>query len=681
MDRILRRFVPSVARLTYNPAEPMNVERIATLEAALELLGDDDSPTRARLLAHLAVELSFGADRERRTAVSDESMTIARRLGDRTALAEVLVCRSLAIGDPEFRAERLALADQQATLADALGDPVLAVNAAVNGVIAAIEANDRELTEARLERARQLADELGQPSLRWAVTVQEARLAALSGRFADAERLINDSLELGQAVGATDAAIIYAAQLYLVRYLQGRLGELAPHVQGVGDQLSDDPVSTALLAQVFVTQGDLDEARRLYEQALAGSASVAEAVPHNTSWLLVVTMMSIVCIAVGDRDRAPTFIDVLLPYADATVADRTVWGGSVSLHLGRLFFFTGRLDDAESALRDALLAHEQVGSLPMIAITKLNLAWVLLARGRGDDRGAGEALYDDARRICDDVEISFDDLVCTWPRLVPADAEATPATSVPDDVPDGILVGRDAELARLETAWRAALDGTARFVLVSGEPGIGKTRLLDEMTTLARDDRAIVLRGHSDQSAGGPYQPFIEALSQLVASAGDDELPRLLGRLAGELTRLLPAIADRLPGSSAPLQSDPDTERYRLFDAVAGWMRSTAASAPLVLILDDLQCAGRPTLQLLRHVAGSLADQSILVLGAYRDTEVGRSHPLSELLADRHRIPAVERVVLGALRADDVVALLEQQHDGPLDESTRALALRVHDEF
>src|SRR5437763_7934499 len=141
-------------RLTYNPAEPMNVERIATLEAALELLGDDDSPTRARLLAHLAVELSFGADRERRTAVSDESMTIARRLGDRTALAEVLVCRSLAIGDPEFRAERLALADQQATLADALGDPVLAVNAAVNGVMAAIEANDRELTAARLERAR-----------------------------------------------------------------------------------------------------------------------------------------------------------------------------------------------------------------------------------------------------------------------------------------------------------------------------------------------------------------------------------------------------------------------------------------------------------------------------------------------------------------------------------------------
>src|SRR5256714_12619568 len=143
------------------------------------------------------------------------------------------------------------------------------------------------------------------------------------------------------------------------------------------------------------------------------------------------------------------------------------------------------------------------------------------------------------------------------------------------------------------------------------------------MASLARDDRAIVLRGHSDQSAGGPYQPFIEALSQLVASAGDDELPRLLGRLAGELTRLLPAIADRLPGSSAPLQSDPDTERYRLVDAVAGRVAPPAAGAPLGPLPRHPQGAARPPVPPPRHAPGAPAHQPAPVPGPPRPTAVG----------------------------------------------------------
>src|SRR5437763_12602543 len=100
----------------------------------------------------------------------------------------------------------------------------------------------------------------------------------------------------------------------------------------------------------------------------------------------------------------------------------------------------------------------------------------------------------------------------------------------------------------------------------------------------------------------------------------------MLGRLAPELTRLVPAIGNRLTSAPPPLHSDPDTERYRLFDAVAGWLRASSAVAPLVLLLDDLQWAGRPTVQLLRHVAGALTDRPVLVLGAYRDTDISRGH-------------------------------------------------------
>ena len=166
----------------YNPAERVEEEQLATLEAAIELVGEGDTVMRARLLAHLAMELSFGPDSERRIEASDQALAIARRLGDRAALADVMVLRSFAVTDPELRAERLALADQQLALAQELGDPALEVMAAVNGFVAAVEMNDRPLAMARLERARTLADEIGQPSLRWQVKVQEGRLAALSGR-------------------------------------------------------------------------------------------------------------------------------------------------------------------------------------------------------------------------------------------------------------------------------------------------------------------------------------------------------------------------------------------------------------------------------------------------------------------------------------------------------------------
>jgi tetratricopeptide (TPR) repeat protein len=150
--------------------------------------------------------------------------------------------------------------------------------------------------------------------------------------------------------------------------------------------------------------------------------------------------------------------------------------------------------------------------------------------------------------------------------------------------------------------------------------------------------------------------------------------------LGAELSRLVPEIANRLVGGPPPLHSDPDTERYRLFDAVAGWLRATSSVAPLVLILDDLQWAGRPTLQLLRHVVGSLSESPVLILGTYRDTEVGRGHPLAELLADLHRVPGVERLGLAGLTPDAVLELLERESPEALDDRGIELAVAVHRE-
>src|SRR5439155_11081493 len=103
-----------------------------------------------------------------------------------------------------------------------------------------------------------------------------------------------------------------------------------------------------------------------------------------------------------------------------------------------------------------------------------------------------------------------------------------------------------------------------------------------------------------------------------------------------ELVRLMPELAERVPGLPAPLRSDPDTERYRLFDAVAAWLAATSADEPVLLVLDDLQWAAKPTLLLLRHVVRAGGGR-VVVLGTYRDTELTHDHPLVELVADLRR--------------------------------------------
>ena len=144
----------------------------------------------------------------------------------------------------------------------------------------------------------------------------------------------------------------------------------------------------------------------------------------------------------------------------------------------------------------------------------------------------------------------------------------------------------------------------------------------------------MVLAGRCDEDLGVPYQPFVEALRHFV-----DHAPLLsghLGRYGGELARLVPELNERVSGLPAPLRSDPETERYRLFDAVAAWLAVASAEEPLLFVLDDLQWAAKPTLLLLRHVVRAGGGR-VLVLGIYRDTELAHDHPLVDLVADLRR--------------------------------------------
>ncbi|WP_135459798.1 BTAD domain-containing putative transcriptional regulator [Mycobacterium sp. DL99] len=235
----------------------------------------------------------------------------------------------------------------------------------------------------------------------------------------------------------------------------------------------------------------------------------------------------------------------------------------------------------------------------------------------------------------------------------------------------GPFVGRGRELAELLAAWQSALTGGTAAVLIAGEPGVGKTRLAGEWCRQAYEQGAVVLYGRSDEDLGAPYQPFAEALRTLVPCVGTNQLRGMRGIEA--LLPLVPGLTDVLPDLAAPPHGDPDTERYALFDAVVALLGIASVDVPIVLVLDDLHWAAKPTLLLLRHLLRFGEHARVQIIGTYRSTDLDRSHPLAAMLADLHRDGSANRITLGGLDENDVSTYVAEAgyHD---EELARALA-------
>ncbi|HEY3238497.1 MAG TPA: AAA family ATPase, partial [Acidimicrobiia bacterium] len=255
-------------------------------------------------------------------------------------------------------------------------------------------------------------------------------------------------------------------------------------------------------------------------------------------------------------------------------------------------------------------------------------------------------------------------------RIRSAEVPLPPAMAV---APHFAFVGRAPEMDRLRSLWEEAQRDERRVVLVAGEPGVGKTRLAVEVARAVHAEGAVVLAGRCDEGLGVSYQPFVEALRHHVENTPPAKLAARLGRLGGELTRLVPEISSVVPGLPPPLQSDPETERYRLFDAVAAWLAALSHRGPIMLVLDDLQWAARATLLLLRHVVQVPAPMRLLVVGTYRDTELDRDHPLTELLADLRRATRAERLALSGLDATEVAAFITAEGHSLAEEMVSAI--------
>src|SRR5262245_10086059 len=185
--------------------------------------------------------------------------------------------------------------------------------------------------------------------------------------------------------------------------------------------------------------------------------------------------------------------------------------------------------------------------------------------------------------------------------------------------------GRERELRSLVAALDEALAGRGRLVLLEGEPGIGKSRLADELAGVARARGAEVLWGRCWEAGGAPaYWPWVQAMRGSLRGRGAERRGGALQDGPADLAGLLPAAAGT---GDADLSGDPERARFLLFEAAVAFLDAMARARPLVLVMDDLHAADRPSLLLLRFVAQELAARRILVVGAFRDLEVVPDHP------------------------------------------------------
>ena len=239
--------------------------------------------------------------------------------------------------------------------------------------------------------------------------------------------------------------------------------------------------------------------------------------------------------------------------------------------------------------------------------------------------------------------------------------EASPAASSSAATPSS---------SEMRGAARGRAAGQGRLLLLAGEPGIGKTRTAEELATYARVRGARVHWGRCHEGEGAPpYWPWSQAIRAYVRDADPVGLRWQLGSRAAEIAQIVPELARAARDIGEPPDIETEQARFRLFDSVTGFLPTPRGARPLVLVLDDLHWADEPSLHLLSFLARRLADTGLLLVGTYRDVELGRHHPLAETLGDLAGVDGTRRV---ALRGLDAAAIAATSSSPPASTARRA---------
>jgi tetratricopeptide (TPR) repeat protein len=227
---------------------------------------------------------------------------------------------------------------------------------------------------------------------------------------------------------------------------------------------------------------------------------------------------------------------------------------------------------------------------------------------------------------------------------------------------DTVLVGRQREIEELLSGLEDAEAGSGRLFVIEGEPGIGKTRIAQELAALAHQRATLVLWSRCWKAAGAPvFWPWIQLVRSCLARVVGDDFYSLVDSAIADIAQILPGSCDQVaPAARAPLPRDPEQVRFRLFEAIAALFKTAATIKPVVLVLDDLGSADYPSLLLLKFLASELHESRIFIVATYRDSEVRSSPSLSEAMGGLVREASLLK--LSGLSVEEVADMIGADH-------------------
>jgi tetratricopeptide (TPR) repeat protein len=364
-------------------------ERVQALQDAAQALPDSD-PRRAQVLAVLASELQHSGEPSRRRRLAAEAIEIARAAGDEAALAHTLSDASWAITAPDTLEQRWQLVDELFDLTQRLDDPRLSFLTAAWRVFTGMEAGNRSQVESAIAVGRAVAASVPHPSLGWAWLVLEAMWSFAQGDLEASEQWAVQAVEAGTAAGEPDALMMFGAQLFAVRYFQGRLGELVERsvqVAGEEDSLAGHRAGAAL---ALIESGREDQAREML------FAEDLQSIPWEQAWSTAMILWTMVCSRLRIVERAGELYELLAPFSGQIAAAPATVFGTVAWALGVLAAMLERYEEAEGHCAAAAEIEQSLGAPLFLARTHAAWARALIARGRPEDLERAQPMLEEA---------------------------------------------------------------------------------------------------------------------------------------------------------------------------------------------------------------------------------------------------------------------------------------------
>jgi predicted ATPase len=374
---------------------------VGLLQEALAALPETDSALRVQLLARLAAELCAAREPvERRLLVSEQAIDVARRLDDSEALVTALHSRYWALTTPELVHERLAHTEEMVRVARETANietEFLAHNARFHCFL---ELCDGRALDAEIEAIGQFAERTQQPFYRWHSTCLRTIRATLDGRFADAERLADEALQIGSLRQSEYPAYVFQyAQEFAIAWARGGLHELWPRIEGHSERYPWIPRWRDAFAAAELNDED---AARAEVERYAGQDFTD--LSRDGLWIIHVCSLAEACVLVGDVRRGEQLYDLLLPHAEQNAVSYTQQPfGPVALRLGMLATMLGRWDEAERHFETAIERCERLGARAIRARVFYEQARMLLARGAAGDQPRAASFLDDAAHLCEEL--------------------------------------------------------------------------------------------------------------------------------------------------------------------------------------------------------------------------------------------------------------------------------------